>query len=108
MNDLNEEEVSRICDYLREQDKSFKNIRLRAIISLLFFQGLRQVEIYRLNFDDIDLANGIIKVLGKGREDKEYKHLHPVSQKALKRYLRVSHAKYGPTFYLLNGKNKGN
>lgn len=108
VNGLNEEEVSRICDYLREQDKSFKNIRLRAIISLLFFQGLRQVEICRLNFDDIDLVNGVIKVLGKGREDKEYIHLHPASQKALKRYLRASHAKYGPTFYSLNGKNKGN
>ena len=55
VNGLNEEEVSRICDYLREQDKSFKNIRLRAIISLLFFQGLRQVEVCRLNFDDIDI-----------------------------------------------------
>ena len=36
VNGLSEEEVSRICDYLQEQDKSFKNIRLRAIISLLF------------------------------------------------------------------------
>lgn len=28
--------------------------------------------------------------------------------KALKRYLRAYHAKYEPTFYSLNGKNKGN
>lgn len=38
VNGLSEEEVLRICDYLQEQDKSFKNIRLRAIISLLFFR----------------------------------------------------------------------
>lgn len=76
VNGLDEEEVSRICNYLREQDKSFKNIRLRAIVSLLFFQGLRQVEICRLNFDDIDLANRVVKVLGKGREDKEYIHIY--------------------------------
>lgn len=107
VNGLNEEEVSRICDYLQKQDNSFKNIRLRAIVSLLFFQGLRQIEICRLNFDDIDLAKGVMKVLGKGRDDKEHIHLHPVSQKALKRYLRASHAKYGPTFYSLNGKDKG-
>ena len=73
----------------------------------MFFQGLRQVEIFRLNFDDIDLANGVIKVLGKGREDKEYIHLHPASAKALKHYLRASHAKYGPTFFSLNGIGKG-
>lgn len=72
-----------------------------------FFQGLRQLEICRLNFDDIDLAKGVMKVLGKGRDDKEYIHLHPVSQKALKRYLRASHAKYGPASYSLSGKNKG-
>jgi possible integrase len=107
VNGLSEEEVSRICDYLQEQDKSFKNIRLRAIISLLFFQGLRQIEICRLNFDDIDLAKGVMKVLGKGRDDKEYIHLHPTSQKALKHYLRASHAKYGPAFYSLSSKNKG-
>lgn len=107
VNGLSEEEVSRICDYLQEQDKSFKNIRLRAIVSLLFFQGLRQIEICRLNFDDIDLAKGVMKVLGKGRDDKEHIHLHPVSQKVLKRYLRASHAKYGPAFYSLGGKNKG-
>lgn len=107
VNGLSEEEVSRICDYLQEQDNSFKNIRLRAIVSLLFFQGLRQIEICRLNFDDIDLAKGVMKVLGKGRDDKEYICLHSASQKALKRYLRASHAKYGPAFYSLGGKNKG-
>lgn len=107
VNGLSEEEVSKICDYLRRQDNSFKNVRLRAIISLLFFQGLRQIEICRLNFDDIDLANSTIKVLGKGRDDKEHIHLHPATQKALKRYLKASHAKYGPIFYSLNGKTKG-
>lgn len=107
VNGLSEKEILRICDYLQEQDDSFKNIRLRAIISLLFFQGLRQIEICRLNFDDIDLAKGVMKVLGKGRDDKEHIHLHPVSRKTLKRYLRASHAKYGPTFYSLNGKHKG-
>lgn len=107
VNGLTEEEVTRICDYLRNQDQSFKNTRLRVLVSLLLFQGLRQIEICRLDFNDIDLANGVIKVLGKGRNDKEHIHLHKTTIKALRSYSRASHAKYGPAFYSLNGRNKG-
>ncbi len=107
VNGLTEEEVVKICKYLKELDKSFKNARLRALVSLLLFQGLRQIEICRLDFNDIDLANGTIKVLGKGREDKEYIKLHPQSIKALRSYQKASHAKYGAAFYSLNGKSKG-
>lgn len=107
VNGLTEEEVARICDYLRNQDQSFKNARLRALVSLLLFQGLRQIEICRLDFNDMDLVNGTIKVLGKGRDDKEYINLHKQTIKALRSYQKASHAKYGTAFYSLNGKNKG-
>lgn len=107
VNGLTEEEVAKICDYLREQDNSFKNTRLRALVSLLLFQGLRQIEICRLDFNDMDLVNGTIKVLGKGRDDKEYINLHKQTIKALRSYQKASHAKYGAAFYSLNGKNKG-
>ena len=107
VNGLTEEEVVKICNYLKGQDNSFKNARLRALVSLLLFQGLRQIEICRLDFNDIDLASGTINVLGKGRNDKEYIHLHKTTIKALRSYSRASHAKYGPVFYSLNGRNKG-
>ena len=107
VNGLTEEEVVKICNYLKEQDNSFKNARLRALVSLLLFQGLRQIEICRLDFNDIDLASGTINVLGKGRNDKEHIHLHKTTIKALRSYSRASHAKYGPAFYSLNGRNKG-
>ena len=107
VNGLTEEEVVKICNYLKEQDNSFKNARLRALVSLLLFQGLRQIEICRIDFNDIDLASGTINVLGKGRNDKEYIHLHKTTIKALRSYSRASHAKYGPAFYSLNGRNKG-
>lgn len=107
VNGLTEEEVARICEYLQTQDGSFKNTRLRALVSLLLFQGLRQIEICRLDFNDIDLANGTINVLGKGRNDKEHIHLHKTTIKALRSYSRASHTKYGPAFYSLNGRNKG-
>lgn len=107
VNGLTEEEVVKICNYLKEQDNSFKNKRLKALAALLFFQGLRQIEICRLDFNDIDLANGTINVLGKGRNDKEHIHLHKTTTKALRSYSRASQAKYGPAFYSLNGRNKG-
>ena len=107
VNGLTEEEVVKICNYLKEQDNSFKNARLRALVSLLLFQGLRQIEICRLDFNDIDLTSGTINVLGKGRNDKEHIHLHKTTIKALRSYSRASHAKYGPAFYSLNGRNKG-
>ena len=107
VNGLTEEEVARVCEYLQTQDGSFKSARLRALVSLLLFQGLRQIEICRLDFNDIDLANGTINVLGKGRNDKEHIHLHKTTIKALRSYSRASHTKYGPAFYSLNGRNKG-
>lgn len=107
VNGLTEEEVARICEYLQTQDGSFKSARLRALVSLLLFQGLRQIEICRLDFKDIDLASGTINVLGKGRNDKEHIHLHKTTIKALRSYSRASHAKYGPAFYSLSGRNKG-
>lgn len=107
VNGLTEEEVARICEYLQTQDGSFKSARLRALVSLLLFQGLRQIEICRLDFSDIDLASGTINVLGKGRNDKEHIHLHKTTTKALRSYSRASHTKYGPAFYSLNGRNKG-
>lgn len=107
VNGLTEEEVVKICNYLKEQNYSFKNARLRVLVSLLLFQGLRQIEICRLDFNDIDLASGTINVLGKGRNDKEHKHLHKTTIKAIRSYSRASHAKYGPAFYSLNGRNKG-
>jgi len=63
------------------------NLRLKAILSLLIFQGLRQIEITRLNVSDIDLKNKTANILGKGRDDKELVHLHSIAVKVLKEYL---------------------
>lgn len=103
---LNEDEVVRMCNYLRTTDDNFSTIRLRAIVSLLLFQGLRTIEIVRLNISDIDLVNSTLLVLGKGRDDKELIHLHPETIKAVKTYLRSSQLKDGHLFYSLLGKRR--
>lgn len=106
VNGLTDDEVERICDYLRNADDNFSIVRLRAIIALLLFQGLRTVEICRLDVKDIDLVNSSLLVLGKGRNDKESIHLHPESVKALTAYLKRSQVKDGAVFYSLLGRRR--
>lgn len=104
---LNAEEVERICEHLHSLDNSLKSERLRAIVALLLFQGLRQIEICRLDVKDIDLVNSRIYIVGKGRIDSEPIHLHPETHKALTSYLRLAQVKYGALFTHLNRQSSG-
>lgn len=104
---LNAEEVERICQHLQSLDNSLRSERLRAIVALLLFQGLRQIEVCRLDVKDIDLANNRIYIVGKGRIDSEPIHLHPETHKALTSYLRLSQVKYGALFTHLNRQSNG-
>lgn len=45
--------------------------------------------------------------LEKGAITRNIIHLHKITIKALRSYSRASHAKYGPAFYSLNGRDKG-
>jgi len=103
---LTDDEVERLCECLRNVDDSFSIVRLRAIIALLLFQGLRTVEICRLDVSDIDTVNATLLVLGKGRDEKELVYLHPETLKALTVYLKRSQVKHGAAFYSLLGKRR--
>jgi site-specific recombinase XerD len=48
---------------------SFRTVRDQAIAGLMLFSGLRSAEVLRLAVDDVDIALGWARVLGKG--DKE-------------------------------------
>ena len=54
---LNDEEISRLTAMLKELPKTQQSTRLKAIISFLALQGLRQIEITRLDVKDIDLVS---------------------------------------------------
>ncbi len=60
----------------------------KALLSLLILQGLRQIEIIRLNVTDIDTVSKVAFVQGKGQDDTEAIDLHPVTVSALRDYLR--------------------
>lgn len=104
---LSEQEIEKLCQHLRELTDSFQTVRLRALVALLLYQGLRQIEICRLDVGDIRISNKQLYVLGKGRDDREPIYLHPQTVKALKSYLQVSKVKDGPLFTSLWGQTKG-
>lgn len=95
---VSQDEVNRLAEYFRGLDESKQNLRLKAIFSLLIYQGLRQVEIVRLDVNDLDLRAGKAFVRGKGRDDKEPIALHPYTVNALKAYLTAYKKKSGAVF----------
>lgn len=104
---LTEQEVKKLCQHLRELPDSFQTVRLRALVALLLYQGLRQIEICRLDVADIRLSTKQLYVLGKGRDDKDPIYLHHQTVKALRTYLQWSKVKHGALFTSLWGQTRG-
>jgi len=75
------DEVKRILELIDES-----SLRDKALMYLLFFQGLRQVEVIRLEAQDINYIENKALILGKGRDDKEIIDLHPKVSAVLKEY----------------------
>lgn len=83
-----EQEIQHILDSVQGLNESSDTCRIKALLSLLILQGLRQIEIVRLNVSDLDLASQTAFIQGKGHDDKEIVDLHPVTVSALKNYIR--------------------
>lgn len=95
---LNDEEIEKLVNWLKNLPQSPQNARLKVIISLLALQGLRQIEIIRLNVNDLDLVVKVAYVQGKGRDDKESVNLHPETVKTLRDYLKTNAVASGALF----------
>ncbi|MFZ2657898.1 MAG: tyrosine-type recombinase/integrase [Victivallales bacterium] len=82
--------------------------RLKAVISLLVYQGLRQIEITRLDVEDLQLQRKIAFIHGKGRDDKEPIDLHPKAVEALQAYIDYCNVRSGALFFSIsnNGRNQ--
>lgn len=100
---LNHTEIERLVGLIQQQPDTFKNNRLKALFCLLVFQGLRQIEVSRLDVKDIDLVAKKAYVQGKGRDDKEAVHLLPQTVSTLKVYLKLNRVSSGALF-----KSQGN
>jgi len=104
---LNDQEIEKLIFALKELPNSLHNTRIKAMISLLVLQGLRQVEITRLDVKDIDLIRKTALIEGKGRDDKEIIYLHPETVRQIKRYLKANNLKDGALF-VSNSNNSRN
>lgn len=104
---LTEKEITLLAAKIKDLSDTPKNARLKALFCLFALQGLRQVEVTRLNIEDLDLVNGVAYVQGKGRDDKELLYLHPETVKVLKTYIEVVNIGLGALFKSLgNRKSK--
>lgn len=103
---LNDEEMSKLTETISELPETPTNARLKAILSLLVFQGLRQVEVIRLDFKDIDFISKTAFIQGKGRDDKEPINLHPEAVRALQGYLKSNKIADGALFTSQSNNSK--
>lgn len=98
------EEIESLVKLIYSLPNNERNTRLKAFFCLLVFQGMRQIELARLDVKDIDLVAKKAHVQGKGRDDKEAIHLLPETVRALKEYLRVNKIASGILFKSLGNR----
>ena len=103
---VNDEEMGKLMEAVKLLPDNSGNSRLKAILTLLTLQGLRQVEITRLDVSDLDLVAGTALVLGKGRDDKELIYLYPETVKALTEYTQLNKIKSGALFTSKSNNSK--
>lgn len=82
------EVVRAMAEHVRAGD-GVRAARDRALLALLYGQGLRRAEAVSLDVEHADLAGGRIAVLGKGRTDREWVALSPAVAEALRAWVAV-------------------
>lgn len=103
-------EVQRVKAYIQGLTDEKKRVRLNAMFSLLTLQGFRQFEVCNIlvgDFNPTDGKNGTVKIVGKGKSEKEGIDLHQDTTKAVKEYLRMTGKKSGYLFTSEKGTTKG-
>ena len=99
-----EDEIMELVTKIETLPDTPHKARLRALFSLLAFQGLRQIEIIRLDVNDVDLVRKVIFVKGKGSDDKEIVYITPQTVNALREYMRVNKVGSGALFKSLGNR----
>jgi integrase/recombinase XerC len=78
---LNETQTEKLFDgnFTGLDEKTFEGARDLAILEILYGCGLRLAELIGLNSDDVDTAQGFVKVTGKGKKHR----IVPMGKKAI-------------------------
>lgn len=97
----------RIMLGLVQSREDAKGIRDFAILRLLYDLALRRGEVVSLDLDDLDLNAGTVKILGKGRTEKEILTLPQPTVDALRAWLEARGSAPGPVFTNFDRAGKG-
>lgn len=81
---LRASEAMSLCE--TPPDDEPQGVRDRAMLELLYGSGLRVSELCGLDLDDLDLATGSVRAMGKGRKERRIPMSDP-ARRALKTYL---------------------
>ncbi|GAA2476532.1 tyrosine recombinase XerC [Terrabacter carboxydivorans] len=69
---LRQGEASEMLDLaaVRADDEDPIHVRDRAVLELLYASGIRVGELAALDIDDVDLSQGVVRVMGKGAKER--------------------------------------
>jgi integrase/recombinase XerC len=81
--------------------------RDRALVRLLYDNGLRRGSVVSLDVKDLDLDGARVAVLGKGRNQREWHGLNPGTVAALRDWLAARGERPGPLFLNFHPARKG-
>ena len=98
--------VRQMLEHL-EASSNAKSIRDTAIIRALYGMGLRRGELISLDLCDLDLADGRMAIIGKGRLEKESLSIPPRTLESLRAWVAVRGEEEGPLFTSLDNKSHG-
>jgi len=98
------EQIREIYVYTMKETDELKRLRDVSMFLLMASEGLRVVEVYRMNDEDIDFKNRIILVRGKGHNGTIYPS--SLTMNTLKDYINWRPAS-DATFISLSRRNKG-
>ena len=88
---------------VRADDADPLHVRDRAVLELLYASGIRVGELAGLDVDDVDLAHGVVRVMGKGSKERVVPFGEP-ARRAVVDWLAVRpqlvNSRSGPALFL--------
>ena len=81
-------DVDQVGRLLKHSGDDPLSVRDQAMMELMYSSGLRLSELIGLNLGDIDLADGLLRVTGKGRKTRDVP-VGRLAREAVKRWLRA-------------------
>ena len=105
---LSDADIKKIRQWFHDgQPLTRKRLRLYSLVMLLAYHGLRQIEVCRLRFEDIDFVAGTAMVQGKGQHDKQRVHLHKAVVNILQIYCVEYGVSSGALFFSISNSSYG-